>query len=104
MSSNNSSESPRTTAGLTAQIRSLVRRTFEGRPGFVAAYLYGSALRDDYQPDCSDTDVLLIFEDSTEKQSLYDSIKGFVSEQRTVDVTIIFMSEFMQRVHPGWSR
>ncbi|MFJ9655566.1 hypothetical protein [Streptomyces microflavus] len=77
---------------------------FRATPCVLAAWQYGSSLRDDYSPGHSDIDILLAVQDTTPTPVLLTCAEAMRTRLPEVEVTILKHCEIKEGLHPGWSR
>ncbi|MBZ5662139.1 MAG: nucleotidyltransferase domain-containing protein [Acidobacteriia bacterium] len=85
---------------LVARVRCECARSSE----VIAAYVYGSVLREDFVPGQSDIDVLLVVQDLRATPPINHIRQLATRELYNLDLTILTRSELEARIHPGWSR
>ena len=82
----------------------LVRQSVAGHTRVLAAWQYGSSLRDDYIEGSSDVDILLVLSHGSpthEYAEIAHSVRQAIPE---AEVTLLTVDEVRKGIHPGWSR
>ncbi|MBN2202833.1 MAG: NUDIX domain-containing protein [Candidatus Aenigmarchaeota archaeon] len=79
-----------------------IKSRISGMDEIIAAYIHGSAVREDFHSDC-DIDVLLIVKDMKNPVSWEKSIKKVLNFSPRIDITVIYKSEYDNRFNVCWS-
>jgi predicted nucleotidyltransferase len=88
--------------GLFTGLLSLLAEA-SAKSNIVSGYIYGSVLRDDFLPDTSDIDILLVVKDARDRSSAL-FINALPTDLRLkTDISILTELEVTRRLHPGWS-
>ncbi|MEW1635283.1 hypothetical protein AB0469_14510 [Streptomyces sp. NPDC093801] len=77
---------------------------FSAIPDVLAAWQYGSSLRDDYAPGRSDIDILVAVRDTIPTPVLLSCAQQMRTRLPEVEATILKHGEITAGLHPGWSR
>lgn len=89
-------------AGLLLRLQKLLADA-SAKSHILSGYIYGSVLRDDFDPRLSDIDLLIVVKDARDGSSTL-FVNALPSEFRQkADVSILTDLEVSRRLHPGWS-
>ena len=71
----------------------------------ISIYIYGSFIRDDYDDNESDIDVLIILKDNADIKKLKDKL-DYINEKYSfnLEFTVVYEYEFKCGLHAGWSK
>jgi predicted nucleotidyltransferase len=72
--------------------------------GVVAAWHYGSSVRQDFDVERSDVDILIAVSDDAPTVTLHAIAKAVHEHVVEADVTVLRVSEIIAGIHPGWSK